>query len=333
MSAFWYSLADIPKTTVHANVWWMAHGTPRCIDGVARIYERRQNVWRWYRIADDGAIEMLPKSGGQWGDEPVCWQPANPRFTWPGGIEPAPLAPHMVPRIESVSNWKLTAILDADVADLAREMEQDREAARAQGRRPDQDDRDARPTSRWWLDLSNIRYEPPGQITKKMCEGRLLRALANAGPMRDRLRGMTVASLLAQLVDERSANESNSDRLASDYFIRFQPLRSDESDFLIAMAWFTALKTPEMAARQTDPMAPTRRQSVVWMRAWDRPLSFWDIAQELSKGMSWQNAQRLYDDAITACHRVANGQSAYRVYRIIGDTPRAHMKVRKKIAP
>lgn len=306
MPDLWYSLSDLPQVRAHVRVWWMVHGLPREIE-VMRSWQPRKG-WGWTTLLDGVYAELPPRGRDKsaWAPEPVCWQPASEAWIWPGD-EPKPLLPHLVPRLEGVTA-KMQAVSDAEAAEMAREMEADRETARAQA------DGHAKTFEvRWWVDSTNIRYEPAGEVSPKMAEGRVLRALAWCGAGKGlTLRTTTVGSLLARMAEVASgeaalAEAEKSARLHN--LPRFQPLPRDHEDFPVAMNWFGSINPPENWGPRREAWALNRVQRVMLMRTLTIPLSWEDIGAVMH--FSGPRARQLYVRGMEMCHRVANGGAAY----------------------
>lgn len=315
MPDLWYSLADLPAVRAHVRVWWMVHGAPVQYE-VVRSWQQRSKSWGWVTLRD-GVIETLPPKGrdkAAWSPEPVCWQPIAEGWTWPGD-EPKPLLPHLVPRLEGVTAL-MREVSDAEAAEMAREMEADRETARAQN------DGHAKVFEvRWWVDATAIRYEPVGEISPRMAEGRMLRALAWCGAGRGlTLRTTTVGSLLARMAEVASgeAAAAEAEREARLHNLpRFQPLPRDHEDFEVAMGWFGAINPPERWGPTRQSWTLNRVQRIMLMRTLTIQLSWSDIGASFeneAKGIpaiSGPRARQLYVRGMEMCHRVANGGAAY----------------------
>lgn len=310
MPDLWYSLSDLPQVRAHVRTRWMAHGVPHEIEPM-RFWNQRTKSWGWVRLTADGELEHLPPKGRSkafWSPEPACWQPIDPAtWVWPGGKVPKPLAPHQVPRLEGVTT-KMQAVSDAEAAEMAREMEADRETARAQG-----DGHKRTFEVRWWVDSTNIRYEPAGEISPRMAEGRVLRALAWCGAGKGlTVKSTTVGSLLARMAEvasgEAAAAEAERDARLHN-LPRFQPLPRDHEDFPVAMNWFGAINPPENWGPRREAWALNRVQRVMLMRTLTIPLSWEDIGAVMH--FSGPRARQLYVRGMEMCHRVANGGAAY----------------------
>jgi hypothetical protein len=66
-------------------------------------------------------------------------------------------------------------LVNFDAATAAAEMEADRQRARDQRDPRDRSDEDGLP---WWWSPAEIVYQPSGHVTRRMAEGRVMRAVA-----------------------------------------------------------------------------------------------------------------------------------------------------------
>ncbi len=136
-------------------------------------------------------IEAVTRQHVRLVGEPDLWCPLYPEL-WKA---PLPEAVTLMESGRMVSErLRFTAVEDAEAADLAREMEADRESARAagdtaKGRRVD---------VQWWRDATEIVYERPPNITLRMVEARLMRAVACCSDPK-RACDLHISPLLAQI--------------------------------------------------------------------------------------------------------------------------------------
>lgn len=285
----WYRLADQrPPYRVQVRVAWAARSF---IAIRGRHPKTGHDVWAGWSGVQHYQLD-LP-------GEPELWQPLHPE-KW---LLPLP-APVPVSGMRMVSErLRFGAVEEATSADLAAEMERDRQDAR-RGRLVD----DETPViaSQWWRDISQIAYHPAGDVSQRHAEGRVMRALAWAGVGGGlTLASRTVGQVLAGLAEAAAMGADDRDR-----GVRFTPLPADHDDFLIAMSWFTALNPPE---RRTDPRpwSLTREQRILAMRARSVPLSFGDIGHAFGwKGH--QRAQQVYGAALDKVWRAANGRRVFK---------------------
>lgn len=247
------------------------------------------DVWAEWK---DGRLRLLPAFA-----KPCLWQPQQPDH-WPMALPEA--VPGVSERLWS-SKVGFALVDEATAAELAAEMESNREDARRR-----ETIVRGKPKIDWWRDIDNITYEPPGAVTEKMAEGRVLRAVAMCGHGRD----MTVAyrSFSGLLAD--MAPSVDDARFYADYIPRLTPLRADKTDFPEAMRWFTALNPkglPTATSRADWSLA--REQEVLIYRSHNKPLSFAVIGGLWE--MTGAGVRQLYARAIQAVTRVANGGVAW----------------------
>jgi hypothetical protein len=200
---------------------------------------------------------------------------------------------------------RFQAVEDAEAAELAREMERDREMARG-GVLNERLEKEKLP---WWRDASLIRYETVGAITPHMAEGRVMRAVALCGHGQ----GLTLKSnsFSKILADIASANKGEAYATA-DYVPRLQALPQDQDDFLIAMSWFVALNPVEMRSKKQQRFATwdfNRAQMILIWRSFDIPLSFEIVGSRF--GLTGEGARQAFKAVISRCTRAANGLPAY----------------------
>lgn len=312
MSDHWYSMRDLPLGRVHVRVVWNA----RVFPAVRALHPKtRRMTWCEYRGGDIVWLPPPPKKTRdgiiEWSAEPERWQPLD-RGKW-GQPLPEPLPVQVVPQMTYMQS-RFDAL---SAAELAREMEEDREAARAS---PELD-QEAPSGSRWWRDITSIKYEPPGQVTKRMAEGRVLRALSACGRWQGlTLKTATTGSILtrmAEIADAEAKKYEEKRRLEMGKVpLPFEALPADETDFPIAMAWFTALNPPEAWTDRREPWGFDRVQRIMHMRTLTFPLSWVVIGlsfENKSRGirpLSGTRVRQLYDRGIEGCLRVANGGRA-----------------------
>lgn len=232
------------------------------------------------------------------GSVPILWRPQAPE-KWKAPLPP-PVSEVREGRVWS-STTRFALVDEAEAAELAAEMERDREDAR-RGGAIEVVRKEGLP---WWRDADQIRYEPAGQITPRMCEGRLMRAVA----MCEHGRGLTLrirsfGTILAQM----AARLEQQEYATSDFVPRLKPLPADISDFEIAMSWFVAINPaplPEPGSRAA--WVPSRPQEVLLFRARNIPLSFEEIGARVEWNVTKQAVHRMYDRAIRRACRIANG--------------------------
>lgn len=283
----WYSMDDLPAGRVMVRVQWAAR-----IFAAARD---RRGGWFTYK---SGEIVKLPprgRKGERWTLEPDRWQPVDPaKWAWPRGVAAEPLPVMVQPRMWS-SHMSFSATEQAESDGLERSRSGDVIEPR------------------WWRDVTQIRYEPRGEVSRKNCEGRVMRALAHCGAGDDRaLARLARDPTMADLAEAVAGWASAVDRGWLEYF---QPLPVDDSDFVEAMSWVTALDPVELRPRRRSGSYRgvwrfNRAQLVLLYRAVTVPLSWADIGMQFK--VSGERARQVYAQSIDACWRVANGAAAYR---------------------
>lgn len=307
----WYKISDMPPPyTVQVEI--LVCG--RHFIGARGQLPKRTNavavVWsEWVRgqprrVPEDVA-EALDQQDG-------LWRPQKPEM-WQAPL-PAPVA-LVEPRMWAARS-RFAAVEEAEAAELAREMERDREMARS-------GQNDADPVRRafeaqWWRDATQIRYETSGETTLRMIEGRLLRALACAGIAIKG--GLARSSNLVWEIGELAARElaEIEAETPSDRIPRLELLPADRDDWLKVMAWFAALNPPPVcftACKRLmtrsfavwDDLCPA--QKVLLYRAGPVPLSYSEIGHEM-KWKGHQRAKQVFDQAIADCWRMSNGMKS-----------------------
>lgn len=287
VGASWYSMTDLPAGRLRVRVEWSG----RVFLATTGI-DQRTGGWGWL-VYRDGEIVYLPQpNDGLDPAGPTAWQPEREDL-WPLPL-PQP--------IEWKSRGSMSALTLAHSstrdAELAAEVHEMREAARARGRH---DDGPPDPP-RWWLDPSRVTYSTPGSISKVEVEGRVMRALAGCGfgaPAAPRYRG--VLNLLTAEADRLDVDwrAAQMEREAA----RFVGLQQDHTDFLLVMGWFCALGSPSSSRRA---WSLTRRQRVLMWRAHRDGLPFQAIGDRL--GITRQAAHALYARSLSKLQEIANSQ-------------------------
>ena len=295
----WYAMSALPPGRVHVRVVWEAR-----VFEAARALHPKTNRMTWCEYKG-GEIHWLPpvpkRPDLAWrSSEPERWQPIDPaKWNYP---LPEPLPIQVTPRMYSAKT-RFAAVDEAETAELAREMERDREDARA---RQDVEREEEEEEFRWWRDVTNIRYERPGEVTARMAEGRLLRAVAACDPWHDlTLEERSPATVIARLAE--AAARANEDDMRWHGRLEFKQLPCDHDDFPVAMSWFTALNPPSPKRRKMWDL--NRPQLIILRRTLSMPRTWTDIAS--FHRISRQRAKQIYEAAIAAVCRVANGGPAF----------------------
>lgn len=224
---------------------------------------------------------------------PRLWQPQFPAL-WKSAL-PSPAS------VSETRMWSATmsfqSVEDAEAAELARDMERDRQMARDAISDPIL----PKESGAWWRDATRIRYEQPGSITKEMAEGRIMRAVAHCG----KGEGLTIpvssfSAILARMAEKK---EQYREVGFSDIVHKLQAFPQDHQDFLQAMSWFVALDPP--CARQQKPWAFATDQRILMWRSLDVPLSWDVIAHKIGK-THHEYARKEYDRIIVRVAAIAN---------------------------
>lgn len=289
-----YRVSDMPPPlTVRVRlVWagWAGEG--------ARIRCPRTGRERWVAW-EKGRVRDLPPAGSPRDQaEPDLWGPLNPDL-WK-----MPLPEPVVQATAEGRMWAGRQSFGAVEAALAaREMEADREAARAQARGIAGDDPSRKAKRRqWWRDPSEIRYLPPGHISKRHAEGRVMRAIASDGFARwGTGLGLHVRDPLAGMTEEEKrafAEEEGDVPPAGDWF---EPVQADHDDYLTAMAWFSALGAGKDHRSETF----TDLQQVLTLAAQPEAFSMRAIGETM--GLKKRAAEQLYARATARIWEIANG--------------------------
>lgn len=219
-----------------------------------------------------------------WGPEPAAWQPIGP---WPDPL----LDPLPTGEVDDKVRMVSIGLVNFDAAAAAAEMEGDRQQARGRnGREPFQQ----RAALDWWWNPAEITYEPPGHVTRRMAEGRVLRAVAwcRGGHAPPKLATSKFFAEMAAAVDELPGDMPPQP-------VRFTPLQQDIGDFLTAMSWFARLNP-----KRAEGAGWCREQKTLMWRSCPVPPSFGEIAGQFS--VSSQRAHQLYKRAIDKVTALAN---------------------------
>jgi hypothetical protein len=275
MSAPWYrSLTHVP---LHVQVRVQAAGREFI---AMRFRDPKSEKIHWVECKND-----RPKPLPRWLEVEI-WQPLFPD-KWKMPL-PEPITESKAGIMVS-ERTLLQALADAEAADLAREMEEDREAARA-GTAPNGEAPDAR---QWWRDATLIKYEECGSVTLQMCEGRVMRALCY-----DRLIKMDLKpdrTNAAVLADLKGHTEPQDVDPTHDWRPPFEPGPRDFKDYLVAMSW----------VNEAVPSWPwSREQKIFYGRALDPPLSWSDLASQVHT--SRETARTLHKSALARMCAAAN---------------------------
>jgi hypothetical protein len=259
--------------------------------------------WRRTWAGELGAVSDAWLAQRGWGPEPQAWQPIG---QWPDPL-PDPLPTGEVEdtvRMASIGEVKF------DAAAAAAEMEADRERAR-NGREP----RDRSEGLAWWWSPAEVVYEPAGMVSRRMAEGRVMRAVAwcrggHASPK------LASSKFFAEMA--AAASELFEEVDVASQAVRFVPLQEDLGDFLTAMGWFVRLNS-----QRTEGIKRSREQEMLLLRSLPVPPSFGEIGRRL--GVSSQRAHQLYQRAVDKVTALANQPEGI-------DAPIAKLRERNRAA-
>jgi hypothetical protein len=230
------------------------------------------------------------------GDHPDYWRPQQ----WAAYVDYLP-PPSWVDDgySQPVRMWSATQRFTAtDAAEIAGEMENERERARGGGYDAVPDPSDPQ----WWQDAWKVRRSPLGQpLSEHEVEGRVMRALATERCVRvERPACATFAGILARLSatlplapGELAAQDPQPMRVA--------PTGPDHDDMLTALGWLCSAWP-----------ATSIQHQVIRLRALDPPLGWRSIARRLKTphgtAPSHETARRAFRRGIARVCEVANGR-------------------------
>ncbi len=273
----WYSMQDLPPGRLRVRVRWSGYEVLAASD----VDKKGRRSWHEIRGRD---LTPLPAT-------PEAWQPETlEKWRWPNGIEPVPLKIQVVPRMYSEE-------ASFDAANAAAEMEEWREAARA--------NRDAgQPVERgqWWRDVTRVSYEPMGGVSLEMGEARIMRHLILERSLPNDLRrqksnAATLADLKLSWADIYGA-QSRGD----DWTPPLVPQPQDWNDFDTVMGWFCEV-------------APHKREMTILRGRMLSPPATWrQLGDEIKKSPA--RAQQLYKSSIEDLVSAANRPRHRAVARI-----------------
>lgn len=265
------------------------------------------------------------------GDAPDYWRPLHPdrwrlQLPAPAYVETPAVAGRMwssttrrpgagATALEQVARVGIDGM---SAAELAREMEEMREEARAQGRAAPE-----RAEPQWWLDPHAVTYSAPGAITMREAEGRLMRAFAAEWWVRvEWPRMKTAAQVLANMAKSLPLP---GEAAAQDPIItRPEPTGRDQDDMLEALGWLRILggawkrrlraksRNDEVFAGGAETTLERRllcmgsdQEAVLRLRGSSPPLTWARIGNDV--GRSAEAARGLYRAALAEVTAAANG--------------------------
>lgn len=305
MSDDWYRSADmLPPLHKRVRVHWAG----RVLSAIRTMHPTKKRL-TWVTIRD-GELEFLPPKGRarSWGDDPPFWQPEDPA-TW---TDPLPAAIYIPEPKRYVPSLVYGAVEEATAADLAREMEADRESARAS--KDEALSKTERAPLHWWRDATLIQYSPQGSISLREAEGRVMRAICTSWDISNGApRLSTNAATIARMSYSRL--DLSQDGVAhKDWRPPFEHNGRDEDDFLLASSWFNALNPPEFWKSERKLGAYNRAQQILVGRAMDPPLSWTYLG--LRYGVTDERVRQIYKETIEKIWRAANGLAVHRHVRL-----------------
>jgi len=300
----WYHLDDLPAGRVVVRVAWDAYEIK-----AARLPHPKRKRLEWCEMVE-GEVRWLPREG--WSLEPQEWQPLDARmWTWPKGTPvPQPIERQVSERMWSAT-MRFTAVDDAEAADLAAEMERDRNLARSGGAAAGEAHAGgmAEPQQQWWFDPHLVTYSRPGHITEREAEGRLMRAFAAERWVRvERPTCNTFGGILANLA--RTVPLSPAELAAADPLpIRDEPTGRDRDDMLTALSWLKGLPTSWFAENAGDGRVHWAGpyDDVLRQRSMQPPRSWREIGRVLK--VSHEQARQMYAQALALVTDSANGRT------------------------
>lgn len=269
----WYKLDDLPPGTVHGIEWrWPGYE----VKG-ATTTDKRGNRY-FYEVRRDKSLKRLPHVPDAWRPDP-----ANHRWTWPGGVAPEPLRREVVPRLATLGGVAFAAVSSAE---LAAEMEANREAARATHGNDPLDE-----PPQWWRDVWRIEYQAMGGVTRDMAEARIMRFLILERSIRMDIEApRTNAAVLADL--KRTLADVLADRPEVDWVPPLKPTAEDHCDFETVGGWLVEVM-------------PSRREMGIMRARMGTPPETWDAIGATFR-RSREAARTLYNATIDVLADVAN---------------------------
>ena len=297
MSETFYPVTHVfPPNGVRTIVQWAGHQI-----SAARTRDRKTGAVSWV-TAERGKLVTLPPKGQEerWGAEPECWRPEHPD-KWDAPLPP-PMERQAQPRMVYRTGRNRYAAMTAQAEQSARTQRELRAFLEEKGLAevaPAAGDS----SRQWWLS-EPLTYSDAGEISEREAEGRVARAILTDG-IHGKYGGpranASASSALQRLVHETLQSDD-----ADDEPFRFKPGPRDNTDYLTAFGWFTALNPPEIWHKRREPYELSQAQCVLVWRVIVPPRSFRQIAK--STGGSHEQARRIYGGAIAGVTRAANGK-------------------------
>lgn len=236
-------------------------------------------------------------------DRPLYWAPQKPEL-WK---MPLPAVAYVWRDPATVASNYSSQKQEFSAADLAAEMEADRDATNRETN-VSRENRQGRVAEQWWRDASKINFDQsPQELTKRDCEGRLMRAIALSGAreMASDLTMMTsdALSMIAEAAGDASKYPT------CDLAMRLMPdPREGGERFLEAMRWFASLGDRPWRPVINDyrtTWAFSEQQDILVKRALPIPYSYDEIGDPL--GVSGDTVKKRYAKAIDWAWQVGAG--------------------------
>lgn len=302
---FYATAAMLPPAGVKVRVIWGGRGpfvAARCINP-----QTKRMAWLTEQDRKPVFLPVPPQ------------RPTDPAKPWQGwhtlkGADPelwAPVRPDLwqmpLPEVASVVELDGPAKMfhvkqSLSEADMAAEMQAERDGVIDE---PEQELRSSRVAGQWWRDASQIRYEPVAELSPRMAEGRVMRAVACCGyGMGLTLKTTTFSTLLTSVAEAVAAADEAPDR---DWAPRLEPLPADHADFLTAMRWFADLNPPELRLDGTA-WKMSKGQLVLVYRSMPIPWSFDEIGVELE--LSGERCRQINGAALHRIWMLGSGRTA-----------------------
>lgn len=283
----WFSMSDLPPGRVRVRVRWPGYVV------IAASDVDRKGRRHWHEVIDRDLRPLRAR--------PEAWQPLDvTRWQWPNGREPEPLPIQVTPSLATIGG------VSFDATAAAAEMEEWREAARAQADIPPPE------KGQWWRDISLVRYEPMGAVSLDHGEARIMRHLILERSMpldlrRQRSNAAVLADLKLTWADIYGAQARGGDWQPP---LVAQP--EDHADFDVVMGWFAEV-------------APANREMIVLRGRMLAPPATWvELGDEISR--HWTRAQQIYKAAIEDLVAAANRP------RLRGEARIAALRERNRVA-
>lgn len=273
----WYDTVWLPPGTV-TGVVVRRPG----YEVLAAAIDDKRGRRRWYGVS---GVDLRPLT---W--YPEAWRPADAkRWRWPNGTVPPSLPVLVMPQLATTA-----PVFDATEA--AAEMEAEREDARR--------NRIASEIGevQWWRDVTRVRYEPMGEISREMGEARIMRHLVmeRSIPIAHR-RQKSNAAVVADI--KRTWEDIYGEHPRDADWIPPMPLQpEDDRDFLTVLRWFAEV-------------LPGRRDMRILRARTSSPPSPWMlIGDEI--GMTGLRARRSYNSVVDSLISAGNRIPRYAPMRM-----------------